>query len=253
MSNCKVAVLTGLILWGIAGGGENTGAATYSRMAPYTPAPVFKYFEIGVRSSHFDLLDTRRAGANNGLDNANWEGNINYIGSVWGLDAIQDYLPRLYVQFAPNPYIGAGLAYDYLGVKTLDWGNAGKTRVTTDGDLHLQGFLYYALLRYPVMFGITPFCEIGGAWYHAEFRESAKWTANGTGYRFEVDNSRGLFFGLGVDAAIAGDWSVNLYWRQMADVEIGARAYFEPGPRVNRAGAFPMEYRMLGLGVAYHF
>lgn len=245
----------GLILRGITAGVATAQAAPTARMTPYAsyaPLPVFKHFELGVRCSRSELLDTRRQGPN-GLDNANWEGHINYVGSLWGLDEIQDYLPRLYVQFALNPYTGAGIAYDYLGARTMDWGNAEKTRLGTDGDLHLHGFLYYVFLRYPVIFGITPFCEVGGAWYQAEFRESARWAAIGDGYRFEVDNANGYFLGLGVSAVLPGDWSVNLYWRQMFDVEVGARAYFEPGPKAGRAGSFPMEYRMLGLGAAYHF
>jgi len=252
MTRIKETMVSGLILLGLAGGGHAARAAQYARMAPYTP-PVFNHFEIGVRSYRLELLDTRRRGASNGLDNGNWESKINYIGSVWGLEEIQDYLPRLYVQFALNPHFGIGCAYDYIGARTLDWGNAEKTRVSTDGDLHLQGFLYYVFLRYPMMYGISPFCEAGGAWYQSEFRENARWAANGPGYRFEVENARGYFFGFGVDVAIPSDWSVNLYWRQMVDVEVDARAYFEPGSRPSRAGSFPMEYRMFGLGAAYHF
>ncbi len=225
---------------------QHSGA--YGSVGPYH----FRQAEIGVRSYHFTLKDTLRKGPN-GPDNANWEGRINFIGSVWGLEEIQNYLPRLYAQFNINPYFGVGVSYDYIGAKTVDWGNEEKTRTTTDGNLHLQGLLAYTLLRYPLRFGITPFLEFGGAWYRANFTESAAWTMNGDGYRFQVDNTRGYFLGAGVNVELPGNWSASLYWRQMRDVEVTARAYLAPGPQVGRAGSFPMEYKMIGIGAAYQF
>lgn len=217
----------------------------------HTP-PVYQQFEIGVRSYHFTLKDTRRLGEF-GYDNANWEGNVNFLGSIWGLDAIQDYLPRLYVQFALTPFMGIGISYDQIGAETVDWANADKTRTASDGDLHLKGGLLYAFFRYPLWIGITPFGELGAAWYRSQLTERAVWRSYGEGFRLDVDNARGYFLGLGMNVALTENWALNVYFRQTFDLDVKARAYFSPESTPNRVGAFPMEYRMLGAGVAYLF
>lgn len=232
-----------------------TSQNAYARPAvmrmQHTPH-MYRYFEIGVRSYHYNLRDTRRRG-DTGYDNANWYGNINFIGSIWGLDEIQNYLPRLYVQVALTPYAGIGVSYDTIGAKTVDWGNAERTRTATDGSLHLHGGLLYAFLRYPLYFGLQPFCEIGGAWYRSQFTEAATWKATGDGYRMKVDHTKGYFVALGVNVALTDDWALSVYWRRMMDLDVKARAYFDPGPDPNRVGSFPMEYTMFGIGASYVF
>jgi len=172
---------------------------------------------------------------------------------LWGLDENQNYLPRPYFQWVVNDYFGLGVSYDYLAVKTVDWANAEKTRTSSDGDLFLQGGLLYAFVRCPLLFGITPFGELGGAWYKVDFVESAKWVAQGAGYRLEVDDAIGYYIGLGVNVDISIDWSLNLYWRQMYEAEVKARAFFSSASEPDRVGSFPMGYRMIGLGAAFHF
>ncbi len=251
MKSVNTLIVAGLLLWG-AGGGEAWAAARPASMGDRYPSYGFKYFEVGVRSYRFVLSDTRRRG-DNGMDNSNWEGNINFIGSVWGLDAIQNDLPRLYAQVALNPYVGFGLAYDYLGAKTVNWGNDQKTLLSTEGDLHMHGALLYTFLRYPLMFGITPFCELGAAWYRSDFTEDAAWIAAEEGRRLDVDNPFGYMVGLGVSVEFANEWSVNLYWRQMLELDVKARAYYNSDDQGTHSGAFPMDASVIGLGAAYHF
>lgn len=255
MTKGKIIIVSSLLLWGLGGSEALLWAQTRaSGMREYSTSQAYHHFEFGARSYHFNLLDTRRHGKD-GLDNANWERgrNVNYIGSLWGLDENQNYLPRPYFQWVVNDYFGLGVSYDYLTMKTVDWANEEKTRTGSDGDLFSHGCLFYVFVRYPLFFGIAPFGELGGAWYKVDFTESAKWVSRGDEYRIKVDNASGYYIGLGLNANISRDWSLNLYWRQMYDAEADARAFFSPSSSPNRVGSFPMEYRMMALGAAFHF
>ncbi|HOU20972.1 MAG: hypothetical protein KBC66_05980 [Kiritimatiellae bacterium] len=206
--------------------------------------------ELGARIHHFTLKDTRRTGSN-GRNNNNVR--INFIGSVWGLDEIQDYAPRLYIQYRVIPYVGAGLTYDHVAAKTRDWGNVEQTRYGTDGDVHLWGPMLYLFARYPNSTRFTPMAEAGWVRYFADFDVNPAWAAIGPGYRFEVDDTDGYYLALALDYAINDHWHAQAYWRRLYDAEVDARAYFSPGSRVGRYGSFPMEYEMFGLGMSYGF
>ncbi|MBP7274731.1 MAG: outer membrane beta-barrel protein [Kiritimatiellae bacterium] len=203
-----------------------------------------------MRCYYFELRDTRRT-VRGRRSNSNVRGN--FIGSIWGLDEEQDLLPRLHVQYMFMPYFGAGITYDHVGAKTVDWGNEEATRTSSDGTVEIWGPMLYLTGRYPNSTLCTPFAELGWVSYRASFDTSSAWAATAPGYRFEVDDTSGTFFGVGVDVEVHDRWSVSLYYRRMNDAEVDARAYFTPGPRVGRYGAFPMEYTMFGLGATYRF
>lgn len=205
---------------------------------------------LGARMYMFQLADTRRT-VHGQYSNSNVRGN--FIGSVWGLDENQDYLPRLNLSYWFNRYVGLGLTYDQVSAKTKDWGNIENTVTSSDGDVNIWGPMVYVSGRAPNSTLCTPFAELGWATYTASFDESASWAATAPGYRFEVDNTSGFYLGLGLDFEINSNWSVDVYWRQMNNAEVDARAYFTPSSRVGRYGAFPMDYDMYGIGVNYHF
>lgn len=206
--------------------------------------------ELGARIHHFSLRDTRRT-VSGRRDNNNIR--INFIGSVWGLDEIQDVVPRLFLQYAVTPWCGLGLTYDRIAARTRDWGNVEKTRYGTDGDVRLWGPMIYLFVRYPNPTRFTPRAEAGWIRYFADFDVNPAWAATAPGYRFEVDDTDGYFLALALNLAINNHWHAEAYWRRLYNAEVDARAYFTPGPRVGRYGAFPMEYDMFGLGVTYVF
>ncbi|MDY0150499.1 MAG: hypothetical protein RBT03_10500 [Kiritimatiellia bacterium] len=206
--------------------------------------------KLGARLHYFTLKDTRRRGPN-GLDNNAIR--INFIGSVWGLEEIQDHVPRLYAQYLAMPYFGVGITYDHIAAETRDWGNVEQTRTGTDGDVHVWGPMFYLFVRYPNQTRFTPQAEAGWVRYFADFDVNSAWAATGPGYRFEVDDTDGYYFALVLDVAINDHWHAHGYWRRLFDAEVDARAYFSPGSRVGRYGSFPMEYEMFGLGMSYEF
>jgi hypothetical protein len=217
----------------------------------FTPSPVIRdHLEVGARIYQFNLQDTVREGPN-GPRNRNIDEN--YIGSLWGLDEIQDYIPRVYAQYALTPYFGVGATYDHIEARTLDSGDPLKNGDPGDGTLEIYGPLFYLFARYPNSTRFTPMAEVGWAYYFSQFNESPEWAAVGPGYRFEVDDTAGYYLALDVDMAITRCWHCDIYWRCMFGPEVDARAYFHPGNKVGREGSFPMEYQMAGLGVAYRF
>lgn len=205
---------------------------------------------LGARMYNFNLADTRRT-TRGRLSNSNVRGN--FIGSVWGLDENQNYIPRLNLGYWFTPYLGVGLTYDEVSAATVDWGSVEQTFTSTDGDVNIWGPMLYVTGRAPNSTRCTPFAELGWATYFASFDEDPAWAAAAPGYRFEVDNTTGYFWGLGLDFEINSHWSVDVYWRQMNNAEVEARAYFTTSSRVGRYGAFPMDYDMYGIGVNYHF
>lgn len=206
--------------------------------------------ELGARLHYFTLKDTRRQGPNGPDNNAI---RLNFIGSVWGLEEIQDYVPRLYAQYLAMPYFGVGITYDYIAAETRDWGNVEQTRTGTDGDIHIWGPMVYLFVRYPNSTRFTPQTEIGWVRYFADFDVNPAWAATGPGYRFKVDDTDGYYIALALDCAINKQWHAHAYWRRLFDAQVDARAYFTPSSRVGRYGAFPMEYEMFGLGMSYGF
>ena len=230
------------------GAWEATAAAADTNAVP---PGLRNHLEVGARIVHFVLEDAEREARSGRPSNLNIEGN--YIGSIWGLEEIQDYVPRLYAQYAFIPDLGIGLTYDHLGAKTLDWGDATGTTIAGDGDLEIWGPMLYLFMRYSNSTPFRPYAELGAAYYFASFDETAEWAATAPGYRFEVDDTLGFYLACGVDAAVHESWHVDLYLRYLYGTEVDARAYFKPGSTPGRTGAFPLDYVMAGAGLAHSF
>lgn len=211
---------------------------------------VLDRLEVGARVHHFRLRDTRRTGPNGYYDNWNLRGN--FIGSVWGLDEKQEYLPRLHAQYRIWRGVGVGLTYDKIVAETVDWSSE-EGVTSTDGDVIIEGPLAYAFWRYENRTRFTPGVELGLASYSASFDVNPAWAAVGPGYRFEVDDTDGYYLALNCDVELGERWLIDFHYRRMFDAEVDARAYFSRGTRVGRYGAFPMEYAMFGIGATYRF
>ena len=203
--------------------------------------------EVGARITYFQLKDDER-----GIRN-NWDLQRNFIGSIWGLEEKQSYIPKPYVQYAIIKYAGVGLSYDELTVKTVDWGNLEGTVKGGDGDCVIRGPAVYVFGRYPNSTWFTPFIELGYVKYFADFKETAAWAAVAPGYRFEVDDTESHYFAAGCDVRITDQWQAGIYYRRLYDAHVDARAYFTPGPQVGRYGSFPFDSRQFGVGVSYRF
>ncbi|OQA26479.1 MAG: hypothetical protein BWY59_01366 [Verrucomicrobia bacterium ADurb.Bin345] len=202
-------------------------------------------WEVGARITHFSLEDDDRGG-----NNSNIRGN--FLGSIWGLEEEQSYLPKPYIQYLVIPYGGVGLGYDAMTIKTVDWGDDARTFKSSDGDLTVQGAAFYLFGRYPNETRFTPFAEVGFVYYMADFDEDSEWKATGPGYRFEVDDTSGNYIALGCNVQIYEQWFMNIYFRRLFEATVDGKAHFGPGYRP-RSGSFPLENDAWGLGVSYQF
>jgi len=203
--------------------------------------------EVGARVSMIDLRDDTRSGPT-GPENRNPN---NFLGSIWGLDAEDDVLPRLFVQVKIHEQFGVGLTYDSLTLKTLDWANAEKTLKTTDGDLEAWGPLVYFFARTKPYRRVQGVAELGLAWYFTSFKVDPMWVGGNPDRRFETEDTRGIFLALGAEVRIAEDWRLGVYWRRMFNADVDAEAFVGRGN--SRIGNFPLEYDMYSAGVTWEF
>jgi opacity protein-like surface antigen len=201
---------------------------------------------LGVRVSHSWLVEDRRAGPN-GYDNSNKQGN--FLGSLWGLDAQQQYLPLPLVEYRVVKTFGVGVAYDEMKIKTLDWANPEHTATAGDGDLEVRGVQAYAFGRYANRTRFTPYLHLGFAHYWSRFLESPGWAAPGR--YFEVDDSQGWFVTAGVRFAVGKGLALDGCYqrRQLGDVQ--AAAHLVGGGRIK--GVFPVRSNVFAVGVVYGF
>jgi opacity protein-like surface antigen len=201
---------------------------------------------LGVRGSHSWLLENRRSDEN-GYDNSNKRGN--FLGSLWGLDAQQRYVPSPLVEYRIVAAFGVGAAYDDVKVKTLDWGNPEHTVTAGDGDLQIRGVQAYAFGRYANRTRASPYVEVGLAHYWSRFLESPGWAAPGRS--FEVDDTRGWFLTAGVRVAVWRGLALDGSYERLQLGDVQAVAHLAGGGRIK--GAFPVRSNVVSLGVVYAF
>jgi opacity protein-like surface antigen len=200
----------------------------------------------GARFTYYWLEDSRRAGEN-GYDNGNLD--VNFLGSLWGLDAQQHYFPNPYLEYRIVSGFGLGVTYDQLRAKTLDWANEDRTATAGDGDLEIRGVGVYVLGRYRNRSRFEPYGSVGFAWYRSHFDVSPGWLTPGR--RFEVENTDGWFATAGCRMTLAGHLGVDVVFRHSHVGDVAARAYLRPNRY--REGAFPMRYDALAIGALYAF
>ncbi len=201
---------------------------------------------IGLRASHFWLEDSRRSDAQ-GYDNGNLSGN--FLGSLWGLDPEQRYLPSPFLEYRVVSSFGVGTAYDRARVRTLDWGNDAHTVTAGDGDFDIRGLQVYAFGRYSGWTRVTPYAQLGFAQYWSRFFVSPGWAAPGR--RFVVDGTEGWLATAGVRLALGRHAGVDLQYRHLDVADVAGRAYLRNNHY--RAGGFPVRSDWLGVGLAYAF
>ncbi|HXK09923.1 MAG TPA: hypothetical protein VMT70_09785 [Vicinamibacteria bacterium] len=199
---------------------------------------------VGADWTYFWLEDTRRSDEN-GYDNGNLGGN--FLGSLWGLDAVQHAFPSPYLEYRVVSVVGVGSTYDQARAKTLDWGNDDQT--AGDGDLEIRGLLGYVFARYRGWSHLAPYAQVGFAHYWSRFYESPGWAAPGR--HFEVDDTHGWFVSAGTRVVLWRHVDLDVLIRHSGTEPVTARAYLHGGHY--RAGAFPMRSDVLGLGLAYAF
>ncbi len=201
---------------------------------------------LGVRSSWVRLEDTRRYNPYGVLDNTYDSGN--FLGSLWGVDPRQQYLPLPFLEYRIVSGFGAGVAYDQARGRTLDWGNAEQTVTAGDGDLEIRGIRPYLFARGP-RWRLVPYAQVGLERYWSQFYVSSGWAAPGR--HFEVDPTDGWFVAGGGMMSLSRHIRLDLQFRHSQTEAVVARAYLLRNH--HRSGAFPMRRDALGAGLSWAF
>jgi opacity protein-like surface antigen len=199
---------------------------------------------VGVRVSHWWLEDSRRYGEN-GLDNQN---PGNFVGSLWGLDAKQGWVPLPFVEYRIVSVVGVGAAYDEVRIKTLDWANDEHVATAGDGDLQLRGLQLWAFGRYANRTRVTPQLRMGWGHYWSAFYEDPGWPPPRW---FEVEDTSGWFGGVAVNVRVWSHVGADVAFEHLALSDIAAKAHLLNGGHKN--GVFPVSSNVLRLGVTYKF
>jgi hypothetical protein len=214
--------------------------------APAHAGVVSGRLTLGARLSRWWLDESRRYAEDGSLDNGN---PGNFLGSLWGLDPKQGWVPLPFVEYRVVSVVGVGVAYDEVRIRTLDWADREQTATAGDGDLRLRGVQAFAFGRWANHTRFTPELRVGWSTYDSAFFEDPRWALPGRW--FEVENTSGWFLGAGVRVAVAEAVGAELSFEHLALADIPAKAHLSASGHKN--GVFPVRSDVLRLGVSCRF
>ncbi len=201
---------------------------------------------VGLRFDHFWLEESRRPGPN-GLDNGNL--TTNFLGSLWGLDSQQSYVPSPFVEYRAVRNLAIGLEYDAQRAKTLDWANDERVATAGDGDAEIRGVFAYGSWRVRLDGRWMPYVTVGYAHYWSRFFVSPGWA--GPGRSFVVEDVDGWFAGTGCRFSLGRHFAVDAGFRHLHVDDIAARANLST--KRYREGVFPMRSDAVSVGLEFGF
>lgn len=194
--------------------------------------------EVGTRILHVNLLD----------DSQGTTEEDSFIGSLTGLDADQNYSPvRPYVQVLlprKNMRYGVGMSYDHMEVATVDDGGG-------DGDIDMTSLHLYLVAAYTGNARISPYGEVGVAFYDNSFEPHADWSEDGK-RTFKLDSSTAPYLAAGCTIRMDEHWSLDVYLRYV-DVDVDGHYVFRGDERDPDPFTFTLEHLAYGLGLKYVF
>jgi len=197
-----------------------------------SPALADDRVTVGMRVERSWLTDSRRGDKDH------------FLGSLWGLDSSQSYLPSPFLEVRITGPVGMGLAYGQARVRTLDWADSSHTVAAGDGDLQLRGGEVYAFARARNRSRVTPYARVGYARYWSDFVELPGWPGH-----FETGTTRGWTAGAGVRVALWKGCGLDVLYEHRSLGPVAAVAMGSNGVRTD--GAFPVRSNALSLGVVY--
>ena len=150
--------------------GGSSDTSWYRHKAPPAFQTILDHVEIGLRMSHFALLDNTEKHFND--DGEFTEG---YLGSISELDTEQNYFPTIYANVTIADWFALQLAYERFEVGTVTYWDGHK-----DGTFKFKGPSLTAQLRYANETPFTPYAGVGLAMLNADF-DMVAWWHNGFG------------------------------------------------------------------------
>lgn len=215
---------------------------------------------IGLRSNYFNLTQSRRT----------------IVGNLVALDEDQNYLPmNLFIQYHVSKYFALEFGVNQFEDMTL---NTDYLRWASDGDIAWTSYMLGLQFRWPHFHkSFVPYIVGGGSynkntflkhnWYYYGFPDPStydNWTSQGNkpedwpnnGYRriHSVEDSYGVFLGLGVDYFLTKNWAINIDWRfHWSQANWTYRLLDYDGLLRNTPGTVVLDSWILGLGIKCFF
>lgn len=198
-------------------------------------------WKVGARMVQFKLDETQRGGKVDG------EYVNTYMGSISYLDEDQDNTPRIFAQYRirKSP-VWIGMTYDRVRAVTLE---ADKDPDHGDGTIDISGYVPYIHAAWENKTPLTPFVQLGYAFYKADFEEN-EWGADGRRY-VKVSDPNGLEIAGGLDVRLYKNLQLDLFVRQMNVDDVTGKwySYGQEGGEV----VFPLSNTAYGIGLLGQF
>jgi hypothetical protein len=219
------------------------------------------WLALGVRSNYFQLTQSKRT----------------IVGNLIAEDEDQNYWPiNPLIQVNLSKHVALELGYNSFKAIML---NNDYLRSSSDGTLEWNSLMLGLQFRLPEFHkSFVPYFVAGVSynkskfqaadWYYYGFPDPAtytSWTSQGNkpedfpnnGYRriHSVEDSYGVFLGLGVDYFLTKNWAVNLDWRyHWSQINWTYRLINNDGAlRAPEQGTAVLDSWILGLGIKYFF
>ena len=192
------------------------------------------------------------------------------------LDEEQNYLPvNPFIQYHFSKYLAIEFSYNEFEDMTL---NTDYSKQFSDGDVASTSYMLGLQFRWPHFHkSFIPYISGGVSynknkflkhnWYYYGFPDPAtydSWTGQGNkpedwpnnGYRriHSVDDSYGVFLGLGMDYFFAKSWAVNIDWRyHWSTAKWTYQLLDNDGQLRLNENTVILDSWILGLGIKYFF
>lgn len=201
-------------------------------------------WQIGTRYTKIQLQDKTRGEPFNG----------SFVGSLTEIKEEQDSIPnKVYIQGRlPKTPCWIGVSYDHARARTMDDGDGDGIPDTKGGDgyVDIQGYIPYLQLALANKTRLTPYLQVGYAFYQSKFDAFPSWS-NGGRKAMNLDSTSGVEFGGGVHVRIYNNWAADIFAKSM-QVDDVKGDYTMDGNKQSDV-IFTMSYVAYGAGVSCRF
>lgn len=227
---------------GVATAGTADAAAS-AVVASESEAWAATSWQIGTRMTQVKLQDKTRGTPGNG----------SYFGTITRIYEKQDEWPnKAYLQYRiMNSPVWVGVSYDHVAAQSQDDLSLVPDGSGSDGYEDLQGVVPYIQAAWDNKTRVTPYAQIGLAFYQAKFKPNS-WGGDGMRWVSAKSNVNGLQLGGGVDVRLYKNLSLDLFADYMKIDDITGDWYYAYGAH---GGPFimTMSYVSYGGGLSWRF
>ncbi len=201
-------------------------------------------FEVGTRAMQVKLKDKTRGQPSEG----------SFVGTITEITEEQDHSPdKFFLQLRlPKTPLWVGVSYDHVRAQTMDDSNGDGVPDSGGGDgaVDISGYVPYLQATWDNETRLTPFIEIGYAFYQSEFDANANWS-NGGRKVMNLKSTSGFELAGGLGIRIYRNLTADVFVRQMKVSDVKGE-YLMDGSKQSDI-IFTMSYTAYGAGLSCRF